>query len=109
LLEDPGMDLGPRLALWMTQLPIQWVPGALSPLVKQPGYEANPSPPFIVEVKKACSYTSTPPVKLHVEYGKISLLPQVRLRQKAICMLSSSEPSESACQWVIMEKSHDLY
>lgn len=25
LLEDPGIDLGPKLALWMTQLPIQWL------------------------------------------------------------------------------------
>jgi len=24
LLEDPGIDLGPKLALWMTQLPTRW-------------------------------------------------------------------------------------
>ena len=25
LLEDPGIDLGPKLALWMIQLPVQWL------------------------------------------------------------------------------------
>jgi hypothetical protein len=42
LLEDPDMDLGHRMALCMTQVPIQWVPGVRSPLVKQPGCEADP-------------------------------------------------------------------
>jgi hypothetical protein len=77
LLEDPSMDLGHRLALWMTQVPIHWVPGALSPLVKQPGCEADPSPPFSVEFKKVWSYTTTPPVKFKLRVQKISLLPQV--------------------------------
>jgi hypothetical protein len=40
-----------RLALGPTQPPIQWVPGVLSPKVKQPGCEANYSPPFRAEVK----------------------------------------------------------
>jgi hypothetical protein len=34
-----------RPALGLTQPPIQWVPGALSPGVKQPGCEADHSPP----------------------------------------------------------------
>jgi hypothetical protein len=38
-------DLGP------TQLPIQWVPGALSPGLKQPGREADHSHPSSAEVK----------------------------------------------------------
>jgi hypothetical protein len=33
-----------RLVLEFTQPPIQWVPGALSPGVKQPGREAGPQP-----------------------------------------------------------------
>jgi hypothetical protein len=40
-----------RVALGPTQLPIQWVPGALSPGVKMPGREADNSPPFSAEVK----------------------------------------------------------
>jgi hypothetical protein len=41
-----------RLALGPTQLPIQRVPGALSPGVKQPGREADHSPQTSAEVKK---------------------------------------------------------
>jgi hypothetical protein len=40
-----------RLTLEPTQPPIQWVPGALSPGVKQPWREADHSPLFSVEVK----------------------------------------------------------
>jgi hypothetical protein len=43
------------------QSPIQWVPEALSPGVKQPEREADYSPPTSAEVKKARIYTSTPP------------------------------------------------
>jgi hypothetical protein len=50
-----------RPALRPTQPPIQWVPGALSPGVKQPGREADHSPPTGAEVKKMWIYTSTPP------------------------------------------------
>jgi len=39
-----------RLALRPTQLPIQWVPGALTQRVKWPGYEADHSPPSSAEV-----------------------------------------------------------
>jgi hypothetical protein len=35
-----------------TQPPIQWVPGALSLWVKQPGREADHSPPSSAEVKE---------------------------------------------------------
>jgi hypothetical protein len=33
--------------------------------VKQPGCEADHSPPSSAEVKNAWSYTSTPPIRLH--------------------------------------------
>jgi hypothetical protein len=48
------------MALWPTQPPTQWIPGALSLGVKRPGGEANHSPPSSAEVKNAWSYTSTP-------------------------------------------------
>jgi hypothetical protein len=50
-----------RPALGATQPPIQWVPGALSPGVKQPVREADHSPPTSAVVKKMWIYTSTPP------------------------------------------------
>jgi len=43
-----------------TQPPVQWVPGALTPGIKQLGHEADCSPPSSAKVKNACSYTSTP-------------------------------------------------
>jgi hypothetical protein len=43
-----------------TQLPIQWVPEALSPGVKRPGREADYLPPASAEVKKKWVHTSTP-------------------------------------------------
>jgi hypothetical protein len=43
------------------QLPIQWGSGALSLRVKQPGREADHSPPTSGEIKKIWIYTSTPP------------------------------------------------
>jgi hypothetical protein len=49
-----------RTALGPTQLPIQWVLGALSLGVKRPEREADHSPPSSAEVKNAWSYTSTP-------------------------------------------------
>jgi len=45
--------------------PIQSVSGVLSAGVKRLGREADHSPPFSAEVKKAWSYTSTPQVRLH--------------------------------------------
>jgi hypothetical protein len=41
-----------RTALGSTQLPIQWVPGALSLGLKRPGREADHSPPSSAEVKE---------------------------------------------------------
>jgi len=53
-----------RTALGPTQPPIQGVPGTLSLGVNRPGRQAN-SHPSSAEVKNACSYTSTPPIRLH--------------------------------------------
>jgi hypothetical protein len=39
--------------------------GALYPVVKQPGREADHSSPTSAEVKKTWIYTSTPPIRLH--------------------------------------------
>jgi hypothetical protein len=50
-----------RPVLGLTQPPIQWVLGALSPGVKRPGREADHSPPINAEIKKMWIYTSTPP------------------------------------------------
>jgi hypothetical protein len=49
-----------RLFLGPTQPCIQRLPGAVSPFVKQPGREADHSPPSSAEVKNVWSYTSTP-------------------------------------------------
>jgi hypothetical protein len=54
-----------RPALGATQLPIQWVPGALSLGVKQLWHEADHSPPSSAEVENAWSYISIPPIHLH--------------------------------------------
>jgi hypothetical protein len=50
----------PTTAMEPTQLPVQWVPGALSRGVKRPGREADHSPPSSAEVNNVWSYTSTP-------------------------------------------------
>jgi hypothetical protein len=50
-----------RPALGLTQPPVQWVPGALSPGVTRPGREADHSPPPSAMVKNMWIYTSTPP------------------------------------------------
>jgi hypothetical protein len=49
-----------RTALGSTQPPIQRLPGAFSLGVKQPGREADHSPPSSAEIKNEWSYTSTP-------------------------------------------------
>jgi len=49
-----------------TQPPMQWVLGAPSLGVKRPEREAEHSPPSNAEVKNVWSYTSTPPICLHV-------------------------------------------
>jgi hypothetical protein len=50
----------PRSALGPTQLPIQWVPGALSQRVKRQGCEADNSPPNSAQIKKRWMYISIP-------------------------------------------------
>jgi hypothetical protein len=52
-----------RIALGLTQPPIQWLPVALSLGIKWPGRAADHSPPSSAEVKNAWSYTSTPPIR----------------------------------------------
>jgi hypothetical protein len=47
-----------RPALGPNQPPFQWVPGALSPMIKRPGRKANHTPPSSAEVKNAWRYTS---------------------------------------------------
>jgi hypothetical protein len=45
-------------ALESTQPPVQWVPGALSPGVRQPVCKADHLPVFSAELKNVWSYTS---------------------------------------------------
>jgi hypothetical protein len=40
---------------------IQWIPGALSPVIKRSGREADHSTPSNAEVKNTWVYTFTPP------------------------------------------------
>jgi hypothetical protein len=54
-----------RPALGPTWPPIQWVPGAFSLGIRQPGGEDNHSPPSSAKVKNVWSYTCTPPICLH--------------------------------------------
>jgi len=49
-----------RPDLGLTQPPIQWVQGALSLGVKQPGREAGNQPPSSAKVKNEWSHTSLP-------------------------------------------------
>jgi hypothetical protein len=49
-----------RTVMGPTQPPIRWVPGALSLGVKQPGHEADHSPPSSVEVKEVELYFHSP-------------------------------------------------
>jgi hypothetical protein len=53
-----------RPALWPTQPPIQWVPGALSPGVKLPGREADHSLRTNAEVKN-CGAIHLLSMRLH--------------------------------------------
>jgi hypothetical protein len=59
-----------RLTVGPIQPSIKWVPGALSPEVRQPGCEADHPPPSSAEVN-VWSYTSTPPHFLMVWYMDI--------------------------------------
>jgi hypothetical protein len=53
-----------RPALGPTQLPIHWVPRALSLGVMRPVRKADHPPPSSAEVKNTWSYTSTLPIRL---------------------------------------------
>jgi hypothetical protein len=53
-------SISSRLAVGHTQLPIQWVPGALSFGVKRPEHEADHTRPASAEIKKMWLYTFTP-------------------------------------------------
>jgi hypothetical protein len=55
-----------RMALGPTQLPIQWVPGALCLGVKWPGREADHSPPSSAEIKECVELYLHSPIRLHV-------------------------------------------
>jgi hypothetical protein len=57
-------SISSRLALVPSQPPIQWVPGALSWGVKQPGCEADHSPPTSAKVKNVDLYVHSP-IHLH--------------------------------------------
>jgi hypothetical protein len=46
--------------------PIQWILGSLSLGVKRPGREADNTHPSGADIKKACSYTSSPSIRFHV-------------------------------------------
>jgi hypothetical protein len=54
------LSMSSRPVLRLTQPPVQWVLGVLSPGVKQPGHEADLSPSTSAEIKNAWIYTSTP-------------------------------------------------
>jgi len=62
---DNLFDTATRPALGSTQPPIKWISEALSLGVKQPGREADHSPPSSAEVENAWSCTSSPPICLH--------------------------------------------
>jgi hypothetical protein len=54
-----------RTALELTQLPILWVPGALSLGVKRRGREADHSPPSSAEVKECVELYLHSPIRFH--------------------------------------------
>jgi hypothetical protein len=54
-----------RIALGPIQPPIQWVPEALSLRVKQPGHEADHSPPSGAKVKECMELYLHSPICLH--------------------------------------------
>jgi hypothetical protein len=70
-------------ALGTTQLPIQWLPGALSLGIKCPEFEADHSAPFSAEVKECMEHKSTP------QYSKLHILMKHKRKGKdhsSLCM-----------------------
>jgi hypothetical protein len=61
----PIYKLYVRISLRPTQPPIQWMPGALSLGVKQPGHEADHSPPSSAKVKECMELYLHSPICLH--------------------------------------------
>jgi hypothetical protein len=60
-VKDFPLDMSSRPALGPTQPPGRKVPGALSPVAKQPRLEADYSSPVSAEIKITWIYTSAPP------------------------------------------------
>jgi hypothetical protein len=60
---DSSFSTSSRPSLGSTQPPIQLVPGAVSPGVKQPRRETDQSPPATPEAKGMLTSTSTPPIR----------------------------------------------
>jgi hypothetical protein len=58
-----------RSSVGLTQSPLEWVPGALSPRLKRPVRKSDHSPPSSAEVENAWSYTPTPPFLYGVVLG----------------------------------------
>ena len=56
-----------------TQPPIQWVPGALSLGMEQPGQETDQSPPSKANGKNEWANTCIPPICLHGMYRQLYL------------------------------------
>lgn len=68
-----------KLALRLTQLPIHWIPWALSLVEKCSGGEAVHPPAFSAEAKNASNYTSIPHMssgsRTSQAYGQLLYLP----------------------------------
>jgi hypothetical protein len=64
---------GSRTVLGPAQPPIQWLPGAVSLVVKRSVREADHSPPSNAEIKNAWGYTSVPPVHIN-EWANILVI-----------------------------------
>jgi hypothetical protein len=77
-----------RLVLRPTQLPIQWVSGAISPRVKQQGQEADHSALSRAEVKNS---GARPPL-LHLSSWQSALSTWTTLPYPGICMKRLGKP-----------------
>jgi hypothetical protein len=64
--------LSSKSALCPTQTSFPWVLADLSLGTKQPGHEADKSPPSSGKVKKEWSYTSTPAYTFTVHMGNLT-------------------------------------